>query len=112
MTTTKRPIIANLPDADLDVTFPSGETRTVNMIVLLVETQNAEFKAKHGMFLPNVAKLRPTVKALREKYELDWFASDVFPRGIRTWEECAQAMRHIHTVFSDHINQSRPNFPQ
>jgi hypothetical protein len=99
--------IANMPAADLDVTFPSGETRTVNMIVLLVETQNAEFKAEHGIFLPGVGKLHPTVKALREKYELDWFASEVFPRGVRTWEECAQAMRHIHTTFSDHIAASR-----
>jgi hypothetical protein len=99
----RRPTIGNMPGSDLDVTFPSGETRTVNMIVLLVETQNAEFKAAHGMFLPSVGKLRPTVKALVEKYELDWFASEVFPRGVRTWDECAQAMRHIYGTFSDHL---------
>jgi hypothetical protein len=40
------------------------------MIRLLVHAQNAEFKAKHGVFLPNVAKLNPTVKALREEYEI------------------------------------------
>jgi hypothetical protein len=101
------PTIGNLPMADLDVTFPSGETRTVNMIIMLVETQNAEFKANHGMFLPNVGKLRPTVKKLVEKYELDWFASEVFPRGIRTWDECAQAMRHVYNTFDAHIQRSR-----
>jgi hypothetical protein len=97
------PTIGNLPGADLDVTFPSGETRTVNMIVLLVETQNAEFKAKHGMFLPSVGKLRPTVKALREKYELDYF----FDGPVRTWADCAAVMRHIHGVFTEHIEASR-----
>ena len=101
------PTIANMPGADLDVTFPSGETRTVNMIVMLVETQNAEFKRDHGMFLPNVGKLNPTVKKLREKYELDWFASEVYPRGIRTWAECADAMRHVYNTFDQHIKQSR-----
>lgn len=97
------PTIGNMPGADLDVTFPSGETRTVNMIILLAETQNAEFKAKHGMFLPNVGKLRPTVKALVEKYELEYF----FDGPVKTWEDCAAVMRHIYTVFSDHIKASR-----
>jgi hypothetical protein len=97
------PTIGNLPAADLDVTFPSGETRTVNMIVLLVETQNAEFKRDHGMFLPGVNKMHPTVKALREKYELDYF----FDAPVKTWSDCADVMRHIHTVFTDHINSQR-----
>jgi hypothetical protein len=96
------PTIGNMPMADLDVTFPSGETRTVNMIVLLVETQNAEFKRDHGMFLPGVNKLRPTVKGLVEKYELDWF----FDGPVKTWEDCAAVMRHIHTLFGEHINKS------
>jgi hypothetical protein len=93
------PTIGNMPGADLDVTFPSGETRTVNMIVLLVEVQNAEMKRDHGFFLPGVAKLHPTVKALREKYELDYF----FDGPVKTWEDCAAVMRHIHTEFTNHI---------
>jgi hypothetical protein len=92
-----------MPAADLDVTFPSGETRTVNMIVLFAETLNAEFKRDHGMFLPGVNKMHPTVKALREKYELDYF----FDAPVRTWSDCADVMRHIHTVFTDHINACR-----
>jgi hypothetical protein len=70
---------------------------------LLVQTQNAEFKAKFGMFLPNVGKLKPTVKALREEYELDYF----FDGPVRTWVDCAAVMRHIHTEFSNHIKQHR-----
>ena len=69
------------------------------MIVLLTQTLNAEFKRDHGMFLPNVGKLHPTVKALREQYELDYF----FDGPVRTWEDCAAVMRHIHTLFTDHI---------
>jgi hypothetical protein len=99
------PTIGNLPGADLPVTFPSGETRTVNMIVLLAETLNAEFKAEHGMFLPGVGKQHPTVEALVEKYELNWFASEVFPNGIRTWSECAQAARHFFGVCDEHIKK-------
>ena len=98
------PTIGNLPGADLDVTFPSGKTKTVNMIILLVETQNAEFKAKHGMFLPNVGKLRPTIKKLVDKYELEYF----FDGPVKTWEDCALVMRHIHTVFTEHIKNNRP----
>jgi hypothetical protein len=97
------PTIGNMPAADLEVTFPSGETRTVNMLILLVETQNAEFKRDHGMFLPGVNRLRPTIKALDEKYELEWF----FDAPVRTWEDCAAVMRHIHTLFTDHINANR-----
>jgi hypothetical protein len=93
------PTIGNMPGADLEVTFPSGKTKTVNMIVLLVQTQNAEFKRDHGMFLPNVGKLHPTVKALREQYELDYF----FDAPVRTWSDCAAVMRHIHTLFTNHI---------
>ena len=93
------PTIGNMSGADLEVTFPSGKTKTVNMIVLLVQTQNAEFKRDHGMFLPNVGKLHPTVKALREQYELDYF----FDAPVRTWSDCAAVMRHIHTLFTNHI---------
>ena len=100
-------VTAQMSSFELPVTFPSGETRVVNMLTLLVECQNAEFKRDHGMFLPGVAKLKPTVKALVEKYELDWFASEVFPRGIKTWAECAEALRHIHGVFTDHIDAQR-----
>lgn len=95
------PTIGNLPAADLDVTFPSGETRTVNMIVLLAETLNAEFKRDHDMFLPSVGKLHPTVKALREKYELDYF----FDGPVRDWRDCAAVMRHFYTVCHQHIKE-------
>jgi hypothetical protein len=97
------PTIGNLPAADLEVVFPSGKKKTVNMLRLLVQTQNAEFKAKHDMFLPGVGKLRPTVTALREEYELDYF----FDGPVRTWEDCAAVMRHIHTEFTNHINAHR-----
>ena len=98
------PTIANLPASDLDVTFPSGETRTVNMIVLLVETQNAEWHAKYGCAMPGVNKLPGiTIKKFREKYELDYF----FDAPVRTWEDCAAVLRHIHGVFTDHINSNR-----
>lgn len=89
------PTIGNLPGADVPVEFPSGETRVVNMIRLLVQTQNAEFKSKHGMFLPGVAKLHPTVKALREEYEID--------DSVRTWEAMAYTLRAFHTLLSEHI---------
>lgn len=97
------PTIGNLPGADLPVTFPvSGEERIVNMIVLLCEVQDAEMMAKYGQHLaPNA----PTINALREKYELDWF----FDETVRTWADCAAVMRHIHGVFTDHIRESRGN---
>jgi hypothetical protein len=97
------PTIANLPGADLEVTFPSGTTKTVFMPRLLVLTMNAEFKRDHGMFLPNVGKLHPTVKALREEFELDYF----FDAPVRTWADCAEVMRHIYNVFTDHIKEQQ-----
>jgi hypothetical protein len=71
------------------------------MIVMLVETQNAEFKRDHGMFLPSVGKLHPTVKALREKYELDYF----FDRPVKTWSDCAAVMRHVYNTLSAHVKE-------
>jgi len=97
------PTIGNLPAADVEVHFPSGAVKTVNIIRLLVQTQNAEMKAKHGFFLPGVAKLHPTVKALREEYELDYF----FDGPVRTWEDCAEVMRHFHTLCAEHIEARR-----
>ena len=94
------PIIGNMPAADLDVTFPSGETRTVNMIVLLVQTQNAEMKAKFGYFLPGVGKQHPTIAALREAYELDWF----YDKTVRTWEDAALVMRHFYGLCREHVS--------
>jgi hypothetical protein len=81
------PTIANLPSADVEVTFPSGNVKNVNMIRLLVQAQNAEFKTKHGMFLPNVAKLHPTVKALREEYwsGIGPTSSDLRPSAMTSW---------------------------
>jgi hypothetical protein len=89
-----------MPAADLDVTFPSGETRTVNMVVLLAETIDAEVMARHGH---HMAVNAHTVKELREKYELDYF----FDAPVRTWEDCAAVMRHFHTVCTDHIKASQ-----
>jgi hypothetical protein len=101
--TAAKPTIGNMPGADLPVQFPSGTTRNVNMIRLLVQTQNAEFKARYGMFLPSLGKMRPTIKALRDAYELDWF----FDGPVRTWEDAAQVMRHFHGVCLQHIRDSR-----
>lgn len=95
--------VANMPGADLEVTFPSGETRTVFMPRLLVQVLNAEFKRDHGMFLPGVGKLHPTIDALREEYELDYF----FDAPVRTWSDCAAAMRHVYGVFDAHIKAQR-----
>lgn len=93
------PTIGNLPNADLDVTFPSGKTKTVNMLRMLVQVQNCEIKRDHGVFLPGVAKLHPTVKALVEEYELEYFNDG----PVRTWEDCAAVMRHVYTVFDNHM---------
>jgi hypothetical protein len=93
------PTIGNMPAADLDVTFASGNTRTVNVLRLLVQTQNAEFKAAHGVFLPGLAKLHPTIGALRQEYELDWF----YDAPVRTWQDAALAMRHFHDLCLEHI---------
>jgi hypothetical protein len=97
------PTVANLPGADLPVTFPSGETRNVFMPRLLVQTLNAEFKRDYDTFLPGVAKLCPTIEALVEAYELEWF----FDGPVRTWEDCAAVMRHFYTVCDNHIKESR-----
>jgi hypothetical protein len=93
------PTIGNLPAADVRVEFPSGEIKTVNMIRLLVQVQNAEFKRDHGMFLPGVGKLHPTVKALREEYEIG--------PHCRTWADAAQILREFHSHLTALIAEHR-----
>jgi hypothetical protein len=68
------------------VMFPDGKIHEINILRMLVQTQNAEFKAKHGMFLPGIAKQHPTVKALREEYALN----------CKTWKEAAHQMREFY----------------
>jgi hypothetical protein len=92
------PTIGNLPGADCPVTWPDGRTTTVNMIRLLVQTQNAEWKAKYDAFMPGLNKLRPTVKALREEYPA---------LTCTTWEEAAVQMRQLHTALTEHIRECR-----
>lgn len=96
------PTIGNMPAADLDVTFASGQTRTVNMIVLLAQTQDAEYMARFGMHLPGVNRLRPTIRALREAYELDYF----FDAPVRTWADAALVMRHFYDLCRQHIREN------
>jgi hypothetical protein len=53
--------------------------------------------------MPGVNRLSGiTIKKFRDKYELDWF----FDGPVRTWEDCAAVLRHIHTVFTDHIKNN------
>lgn len=84
-----------MKSANVIVTFPSGEVKTVNMLRLLVQAQNAEFKARHGMFLPGVGKQHPTVRALREEYEM--------PASVRTWAQVAPLLRRFHADLSEAI---------
>jgi hypothetical protein len=92
------PTIGNLPGADLPVTFPSGETRNVNMVILMAEVLMAEQMAKFGHCQ---ARNMRTIKELDEKYELEWF----FDAPVRTWEDCAAVIRHFHGVCSEHIKE-------
>lgn len=92
------PTIGNTPGADLPVTFASGETRNVNMIVLLAETLDAEHMAAFGHHrAPNAH----TIKELRKKYELDYF----FDAPVKTWDDCAKVMRHFYGVCNEHIGR-------
>lgn len=93
------PTIGNLPAADVEMEFPDGEVRVINMLRLLVQAQNAEFKRDHGMFLPGVNRLKPTVKQMREAY----------PGVItaQTWAEAAEQLRGLHTAITEAIAEAR-----
>lgn len=82
--------------ATYEVTFPDGKVRKVNMLRLLVQVQNCEFKVKHDMFLPGVNKLHPTVKALRDEYGL--------APSVKTWADAAEIMRAIYDDLSSQLN--------
>jgi hypothetical protein len=78
-----------MPGADVKVVMPSGKVLVVFMPRLLVQAQNAEFKAQHGMFLPGLAKLNPTVREIREEYE--------YPIEVcRTWAQAAKLLRNFY----------------
>lgn len=75
----------------IEVTFPSGAVRTVYLIQLLAQAQNAEMQAKFGMSL---ARNAPTLKSLREFYE--------WPPSVRTWAQAAPLLRKFHADLSAH----------
>lgn len=74
----------------IQVIWPDGSESTVYLLRLLVQVQDAEMMAKHGMHLPGIAKQHPTVKRIREEYHI--------PRSAaRTWRELAPLLRRFHT---------------
>lgn len=90
----------NTSAANVTLQFPDGSTKVVNMLRLLVQAQNAEFKRDHGMFLPSVGKLHPTVKAIREEYRL--------PKTYcRTWAQAAEYLRALHTDITEQLGAER-----
>ncbi len=91
------PTIANMPAADIEVEFPDGITRTVNMIVLLAQTQNAEMFVRYGHHL---ARNHPTLRQLRDQYGI--------PPYVNTWARMAFVLRDFHTILSEHIADTRP----
>lgn len=98
------PTIANMPGADVPVTINDpneGEnglnvTYNVNLIVLLAETQSAECKVKYGHFK---AQNMPSIETLDKKYHLYYY----FDGPVRTWEDCAAALRHLYNLCSEHV---------
>lgn len=76
------------------VLFLDGRIHEINILRLLVQTQNAEFKAKHGMFLPGIAKQHPTIKKLRMEYAIPVDES-------RTWADTAVWMRKFYDYLKD-----------
>lgn len=102
------PTIANMPGADVPVKIKDDAEGidveyNVNMIVLLAETLNAEMKVKTGHFHPTVNKLKPTVKALDAKYHLYYY----FDGPVKTWVDCAAALRHLYNLCDQHIKSNR-----
>ena len=84
----------SLPTVSLELA--DGEIIEVFLPRLLVQAQNAEFKRDHGMFLPGVGKLHPTVKAIREEYHLP-------ASKVRTWADAAQFLRMLHDAIAEEI---------
>jgi hypothetical protein len=86
--------VVDMQHLNRQVLFPDGELHNINILRFLVQTQNAEMKAKHGMFLPGVAKLRPTIKKLRAEYMIPVEKS-------RTWADVAVWMRNFYEYLKE-----------
>lgn len=89
---TDRPIareahIGNLPAADVNVEFPSGEVKTVNLLILLAQAQHAEMMAKFGH---GIARNAPTLREIRAQYEIPASAA-------RSWKALAPKLRQFYT---------------
>lgn len=91
--------IANMPNADVQVTFPSGTVRTVNVIVLKAEVLNARSMARFGHPL---ARNAPTLSAIRTKYEI--------PKGAaRKWADVAPLLEQFHADLTAAIDEALAN---
>lgn len=90
------PTIASMPHADVQVSYPSGETRTVNVIVLKAQVLHAECMAKFGHGL---ARNAPTLSEIRAMYEIPTSAA-------RTWKAVAPLLRRFHTDLSNAIAEA------
>lgn len=86
--------VVDMKHLNRQVMFPDGHLYKINLLRLLVQTQNAEFKAKHGMFLPGIAKQHPTIKKLRMEYAIK-------PEDSRTWADTAVWLRKFYDYLKD-----------
>jgi hypothetical protein len=75
----------------VNVAFPSGESRPVNLLRLLALAQHAETKAKFGIGL---ARNAPTLAAIRAEFEIPASCA-------RTWADIAPLLRRFHTDLTE-----------
>lgn len=87
----------NMQAANVNVEFPSGTVRTVNLIVLKAQVLHAETMAKFGRGLTRNA---PTLSAVRETYEIPASCA-------RNWKMAAPLLRAFHADLSDALLAAR-----
>jgi len=90
------PTVQNLPAADVQVQFPSGEVKTIFLLRLLGIVQHAEMMARFGH---GIARNAPTLREVREELEI--------PASVcRTWAQAAPMLREFYNDLTAHLRDA------
>lgn len=95
MTTAIRPA-----DYDVEVQFPDGTTRKLNLFQMNMMASAVKFRAETGMWPPSVGKLRLTRAIICERFCID-------PQYARTYAELAETLKECHDGMMAELIEAR-----
>lgn len=79
-------------DWNVTVGFPDGTTGQINLFQMRMMVIAVRFRAEHGMWTPDVAKLRLTKKKVCDMFYINPAYAKTYEQLAETLDECCESM--------------------